>query len=179
MLHAIVGAMFLGAVSTLGDFIWAAFQVRHRTAYGLLHGAVICLCIGIVVGWRRRRLTAGAVTGPAIGVAAAGLFYVLAPFIRSGAMYLAWMFFWCCFALLQEQLSVSRDYRFMAVRGLAAALASGAAFYALGIWREDPGTQNYLVNFIYWSFTFLPGFFALFVGRGAAENDLAPIAAKD
>ena len=177
MIHALVGAMFLGAVSTLGDFIWAFFHVRHRTAYGILHGAAICLCIGLVIGWRSGRLSAGAVSGPAVGVAAAGLFYVLAPFLRYGAMYLAWMFFWCCFALLQEQLSISRDYRFMAIRGLAAALASGAAFYALGIWREDPGPQNYVIEFISWSCAFLPGFVALFAGRSVAVTDTAPIGA--
>ncbi len=177
MLHAFVAAMFLGAVSTLGDFVWAFFHVRHRTLYGILHGAVICLCIGMVIGWRGRRLPAGAVAGPAIGIAAAGLFYVLAPFIRYGAMYFAWMFFWCCFALLQEQLSVSRDYRFMAIRGLAAALASGAAFYALGIWRSDPDAPNYLVTFIRWSCAFLPGFVALFVGHSTSESELSPIRA--
>jgi hypothetical protein len=171
MLHALVAAMFLGAVSTLGDLVWAFFSVRHRTVYGILHGAVICLCIGLVIGWRGRRLTAGAVAGPAIGIAAAGLFYVLAPWLRYRAMYPAWMFFWCCFALLQEQLSVSRDYRFMAVRGLAAALASGAAFYALGIWRTETGPPNYLLTFVRWSVAFLPGFVALFVGRSTSERN--------
>ena len=165
MIHALVGALVLGAVSTLGDFVWAYFHVRHRTLYGIVHGAAICLCIGLVVGWRGRRLRAGAVAVPLIGVAAAGLFYVLAPFMRYNAMYVAWMFFWCCFALLQEQLSVSRDYRFMALRGLAAAFASGAAFYALGIWRSESGANNYLLTFIRWSSAFLPGFVALFARR--------------
>ena len=165
MLHALVAAMLLGAVSTFGDFVWAFFHVRHRTLYGIVHGAVFCLCIGLVIGWRGRKLTAGAVSGPAIGVAAAGLFYVLAPFMRYHAMYPAWMFFWCCFALLQEQLSISRDYRFMAIRGLAAALASGAAFYVLGIWRSESGPPDYLLTFVRWSCAFLPGFVALFIGR--------------
>ena len=172
MLHAFVGAMFLGAVSTLGDFIWAAFHIRHRTGYGIVHGAIICLCVGAVIGWRARRLVAGIVAGPLIGVAAAGLFYVLAPFIRYSAMYPAWMFFWCCFALLQEQLTISRDYRFAAIRGLASAVASAAAFYVLGIWTE-PSVEppNYLRIFINWSFAFLPGFVALFIGTTAPGNE--------
>jgi len=171
MTHAVVGALFLAAVSTLGDFIWAAFQLRHRPVYGLVHGAVICLCIGAVVGWRARRLVAGTLAGPAVGVVAAGLFYALAPFLRYAAMYPAWMFFWCSFALLQEQLTVSPHYRFAAIRGVAAALVSGFAFYALGIWTEPQLTAapNYLRNFIYWSFAFLPGFVALFVGGTAPK----------
>ena len=172
MLDAFVGAVFLGAVSTLGDFIWAAFHIRHRTGYGIVHGAIICLCVGAVIGWRARRLVAGIVAGPLIGVAAAGLFYVLAPFIRYSAMYPAWMFFWCCFALLQEQLKISRDYRFAAIRGLASAVASAAAFYALRIWNE-PSVEppNYLRIFINWSFAFLPGFVALFIGTAGPGNE--------
>jgi hypothetical protein len=176
MMHAFVGAIFLGAVSTLGDYIWAAFQLRHRTGYGLMHGAVICLCVGAVIGWRARRLAAGVIAGPAIGVAAAGLFYILAPFLGYSAMYPAWMFFWCCFALLQEQLDVSRDYRFAMLRGLASALSSAAAFYALGIWTgQSADPPNYLRIFINWSFAFLPGFVALFVGRSVAANELTPV----
>ena len=41
------------------------------------------------------------------------------------------------------------------------------------------GTRNYLINFIYWSFAFLPGFVALFVGRGTPETEPAPIAATE
>jgi hypothetical protein len=82
-------------------------------------------------------------------------------------MFPAWMFFWVCFALLQEQLEPSRDYRFAAIRGLAAALLSGLAFYAIsGIWtRPSPEGPDYVRNFISWTFAFLPGFAALFVGK--------------
>ena len=167
MLHALLGALLLAAVSTLGDFVWAALQLRHRVAYGLVHGAAVCLCVGLVIGWRAHRPVAGALIGPVVGVAAAACFYLLAPALRYSAMYPAWMFFWGCFAVLQEQLAAARDYRSAAARGLAAAVASGLAFYAIsGIWTQrSPDGPDYLRNFLSWTFAFLPGFLALFAGR--------------
>jgi hypothetical protein len=164
MLHTAIAALVLGA------FVWEALQLRHRTAYGLAHGAAVCLAVGMMVGWRARRPGVGAAVGPLIGVAAAGLFYMLAPMLRYNAMFPAWMFFWLCFALLQEQLEWSRDYRFAAIRGLAAALLSGLAFYAIsGIWTQpSPEGPDYVRNFISWTFAFLPGFAALFVGKRQA-----------
>lgn len=169
MTYALIGALVLGAVSTLGDFVWEALRLQHRMGYGLVHGAAICLCVGAVIGWRARQPLAGAIAGPLIGVAAAGLFYILAPAMRLGAMFPAWMFFWSCFALLQEQLEPERDYRVAAVRGLLAAIFSGFVFYAIsGIWTDPPpGGPNYVRNFVSWSFAFLPGFVALFVGKVA------------
>ena len=167
MMHTVVGAVLLGAVSTLGDYAWAALRLQHRATYGLVHGAVVCLCVGAVIGWRARRLAPAAAAGPVIGVAAAGLFYLLAPMLRYSAMFPAWMFFWLCFAFLQVQLERSRDYGSAAVRGLAAAVESGLAFYAIsGIWTSPPpGGPDYPRNFLYWSIAFLPGFAALFLGK--------------
>jgi hypothetical protein len=167
MLQAIVGALILAVVTTLGDFVWEALHVRHRVAYGVAHGAAICLAVGAIVGWRAHRPMIGAVAGIAIGVAAAGLFYALAPALRYGAMFPAWMFFWICFAIVQVQLDRSRDYRSAVVRGLMAAVLSGLAFYAIsGIWtRPSPGGPNYMRHFLSWAFAFLPGFLALFAAR--------------
>ena len=165
MVDAIIASLVLGAISTLGDFVWAALHLRHRTGYGLAHGAVICLSIGAFIGWRVRRLAAGVIAGPIVGVCAAALFYVLAPWLRYSAMFPAWMFFWICFALLQARLGQQPSSTAI-VRGLVAAILSGAAFYAIsGIWtRPSPGGPNYGWNFLAWSFAFLPGFVALFVG---------------
>ncbi len=171
MIEAMVGAVILGAVSTLGDFVWAALSLRHRMTYGLAHGAVVCLAVGAVVGWRARRPALGAAVGIAIGVAAAGLFYILAPSLRYGAMFPAWMFFWICFALLQARLDRSHAYGRAAVRGLIAAILSGLAFYAIsGIWtRPSPDGPNYVRNLLSWTFAFFPGFAALFAkGRHPA-----------
>ena len=56
MLHAVVSAIALGVISTLGDYIWAVMHLRHRMTSGLVHGAVICLCIGAAIGIREGRL---------------------------------------------------------------------------------------------------------------------------
>ena len=164
MLHAIAGALILAAVSTLGDFLWEALSLRHRVAYGLAHGGAVCLSVGAIVGWRTHRVAIGALAGVAIGVAAAGLFYVLAPALHYSAMFPAWMFFWNCFAILQVQLDGSRDYRSAMVRGLIAAILSGFAFYAIsGIWTHpSPGGPNYVRNFFSWAVAFFPVFAALF-----------------
>jgi hypothetical protein len=167
MLHAILSAVILGAANTVGDMLWAGFSLRHRVAYGLLHGAAICLLIGATIGWRARRLRAGALAGPFVGVLAAGVFYLLAPTLRYSAMFPAWMFFWICFALLQKQLYRESGWSASVVRGLVAAVVSGLAFYAIsGIWTRPPrGGPNYLYNFGAWTVAFFPGFASLFVGK--------------
>jgi hypothetical protein len=178
MIYAVVAAVVLGAVSTFGDYVWAALRLRHEMTYGLIHGAVICFCIGAVIGIRDRRLLPALIAGPVIGLIAAGAFYALAPWLRYSAMFPAWMLFWICFALLQEWLgsgrrsaapaaAVSSSFGAAVARGLAAAVLSGLAFYAIsGIWtRPSPGGPNYLRHFLSWSFAFLPGFVALFAGQ--------------
>jgi hypothetical protein len=170
MLHALVASLALAAVMTFGDFFWAALNLRHRVLYGVVHGAVMCLFIGVAIGIRTRRPAAGALAGPLIGVIAAGAFYVLAPWLRLTAMFPAWMVFWICFALLQAKLAREGSLRSAIVQGLVAATLSGIAFYLIsGIWtRHDPAGPNYVWNFIAWSFAFFPGFAVLFwkkIGR--------------
>ena len=167
IIHALLAALLLGAVSTFGDFIWHNWQVRHRMVYGLVHGAVICLCIGGVVGARAGRLASGLVAGPVIGIIAAGTFYALAPMLRYSAMFPAWMLFWICFGLLQARLEGDRRLGPALVHGVAAAVLSGIAFYMVsGMWtRPSRGGPEYPRFFLNWSFAFLPGFVALFLGR--------------
>jgi uncharacterized membrane protein len=167
MLHAIVASLALSGVMTFGDFFWAALNLRHRVLYGIVHGAVTCLFIGVAIGIRTRRPAAGALAGPLIGVIAAGTFYVLAPWLRLTAMFPAWMVFWICFALLQAKLAREGSLRAATVQGLLAAALSGVAFYLIsGIWtRHDPGGPNYAWNFVAWSFAFFPGFAVLFWKR--------------
>jgi hypothetical protein len=81
-------------------------------------------------------------------------------------MFPAWMFFWICFALLQAYLDRAPAGAAL-IRGLAAAVLSGLAFYAIsGIWtRPSPGGPDYPRHFFSWAFAFFPGFAALFAGR--------------
>lgn len=164
-------ALALAAVMTLGDYLWAALRLPHRMAYGLVHGAVMCLCLGLAIGLRAGKPAQGALVGPVIGLVAAGWFYLLAPWLRFGAMLPAWMLFWILFALLQQRLGRGDTLARGVLRGLVAAVVSGAVFYAIsGIWTGgSTRNPNYLLNLAAWTVAFLPGFVALFLGRGKAS----------
>lgn len=164
VLPALGASLFLGAVMTIGDFVWEYFGVRHSVVSGMVHGAAMCLCIGGILGMRAGRPGTGLAAGPLVGVLAAGAFYAMAPTLGWGAMLPAWMLFWICFALLQHWFRRETLQKALG-RGVAAAVLSGLAFYAIsGIWtRPAPGGPNYAVHFVYWSFAFLPGFLALFL----------------
>jgi hypothetical protein len=164
MAYALAAAVLLAAVMTFGDLLWAVMHIRHTVTAGLLHGAAMCLFLGAVIGFRAGRLAVGTIGGPVIGVLAAGLFYLLAPSLRMMAMFPAWMFFWICFAIMQSWLQKDRGVVAGLIGGIAAAVLSGLAFYAIsGIWtRHDPGGPSYAWNLAAWTFAFFPGFAALF-----------------
>lgn len=173
MLHAVGAALLLGVVMTAGDFVWAFFDVRHSVWAGVIHGALMCLCLGTVIGIRAQRPAPGILAGPLVGVLAAGAFYVLAPMLGYGAMLPAWMLFWICFALLQHALTGGTLAPAL-LRGVGAAVLSGLAFYAIsGIWtRPSPDGPDYVRHFLSWSFAFLPGFLALFVRHDPRPHTL-------
>jgi hypothetical protein len=164
LIAAFAASLLLAVVMTLGDFVWAFFSVPHLVVYGVLHGAVMCLAIGAVIGGRAQRLAAGALAGPIVGVLAAGAFYALAPALHWTAMLPAWMLFWILFAGLQQRLAREESMMRALLRGTAAAVVSGGAFYSIsGIWTShSPGGPNYIVNFASWCVAFLPGFVCLF-----------------
>ena len=172
--ETVLAALLLAAVSTFADFVWAATNLPHRVVYGLLHGAILCFCIGAVIGVRQRRVIGGALIGPIVGLVAAATFYALAPALRWTAMLPAWMLFWICFAFLQGWLARRPHVMGSLARGIAAAVLSGIAFYAIsGIWtRPSPGGPDYIRHFVSWTIAFLPGFAALFlkVGDQPAER---------
>jgi hypothetical protein len=168
MVFAIVAAVCLGAVMTVGDWLWAAMAIRHRVGYGLIHGALMCLCLGLAVGVRAGRPAPAAIAGPLIGVLAAASFYALAPVLRWNAMFIAWMLLWILFGVLQRWLSKRESMRTAVTRGIAAAILSGAVFYAIsGIWTSDSHSDpNLPWHFAAWTVAFLPGFAALFYATG-------------
>ena len=167
MLFALIASVALGGVMTLGDFLWAALHIRHRVAYGLVHGALMCLFLGLAIGIRARRPAPAAIAGPIVGVIAALVFYALAPTLRWGALFPAWMLLWILFALLQYWLRRTETLPLALGRGIIAALSSGVAFYLVsGIWTADSHEHpNLLRHFASWSFAFAPGFLALFLNR--------------
>jgi hypothetical protein len=170
-IQAVVGSLLIAAVSTFGDFVWARFITSHRMTFGLLHGALLCLAIGLVLGALRGQAARGALAGPLIGLAAAGGYYLLATVMGYAAMFLMWMALWAGFALLIARgLGEPRVGAGEALlRGALAAIGSGLAFYAIsGIWtRPAPGGPNYAYHLVCWTVAFLPGLLALLAPRPA------------
>lgn len=154
MRHAIIGALLIAAVSTLGDFVWAGLNLRHRVVYGLAHGAILFLCMGAYFGSLQKNTFMGALYGAAIGLAAAGSFYVLAPVAGYSVMFFVWAFVWIALAVLA---------RAPLLRGVLAMVGSGLGFYLISdIWRPfNPEGWDYAVHFLSWTIAFLPGLLAL------------------
>ncbi|HSB62074.1 MAG TPA: hypothetical protein VLI67_10165 [Vicinamibacteria bacterium] len=165
----VLGALLLAALSTLGDFVWARFVPAHHAAYGLLHGTLLCVAIGLYLGALRGRPARGALAGAVIGLSAAAGYYALAGPLGHLAMFPLWMALWAAFALLDARGLRSRPARPAGAlaRGALAAVGSGAAFYAIsGIWTDPrPGGPDYARHFLSWTVAFLPGFLALLAGR--------------
>ena len=171
LLYAVAASLALAVVMTLGDFAWAALHIHHRTAYGIVHGAAMCLCIGIAIGVRVKRPVPAVIAGPLIGVAAAGTYYLLASPLKWVAMFPAWMLLWILFALLQKLLTTRERIGVALKRGILAALLSGFAFYLISdIWIHEARHPGMLVHFGAWAFAFLPGFAALFAQLPMAKG---------
>lgn len=172
---AAAGALIIAALNTFGDFAWARWITSHRAAFGLLHGTLLCLAIGLYLGALRRRAVRGALAGAAIGLGAAAGYYALAALMGYAAMFVLWMALWAAFGLLHGRaLGEPRSSLGEALaRGALTAVGSGLGFYAIsGIWtRHAPGPPNYAYHFCCWTVAFLPGFLALLAGprRQAAE----------
>jgi hypothetical protein len=169
---SLLGALLLAALSTLGDYVWARFVPAHRAVFGLAHGTLLLLVLGLYLGLLRRRPVFGALGGAAVGLLAAASFYALARALGSGAMFVSWMALWLGFACLDARLRGRVPAREVLVRGLLAALGSGMAFYAIsGIWTNPaPGGPRYAFHFLCWTVAFLPGFAALLVSSAETSD---------
>jgi len=168
---ALLGSLCLAALSTLFDFVWARHLPEHRTAFGLIHGALLFLVLGGFLGVVRGRLWRGALGGAGVGLAAAAGFYAAAPLLGRAAMFVSWMALWVGLAFL-DAWALARaplSARSALARGALAAATSGLAFYAIsGIWtRPSPGGPDYPVHFACWTIAFLPGFLALLLSPKA------------
>ena len=164
----VAGALATAAVSTFGDFVWAAWIPRHRPVFGLTHGTLLFLAIGLYLGVLARRPAGGAIGGALIGFCAAAAFYVLAPVTGAWVMFAVWIGAWEMLTLLHIRLqSMPTTTKALLVRGGIASLACGAAFYAVsGIWFPfNPMGWDYLWHFGAWTLAYLPGFAVLFIAN--------------
>lgn len=168
---AVLAALAIAALSTLGDFVWAGLGLRHRIPYGLTHGTLLFAGVGLTLGVLTRRVGAGAVLGALLGFLAAGSFYVLFP-VLGYAMFASWFLVWIALGFIYDRLGPRAGIRSAMVRGLLAAVVSGVAFYFVsGIWFPfDPQGLDYLVHFGAWTLAYLPGFAALLVANYPAPS---------
>ena len=174
--QALLGAAALGALSTVGDWIWARWLPHGAgPTAGLAHGVLLFLFLGLMLGLfagNSRAVLRGLVWAPLIGLVSAAAFYLFYRWTYAAAMFLAWMLAWLLFGLLWNKMKASAEPVGRALmRGALAAILSGAAFYAIsGIWTHpDPGGPNYLKHFLYWTFAFYPGFLSLLQAIGSLD----------
>jgi len=173
LLPTLTASILLAVVSTAGDFIWATWIPQHRPIYGLTHGTLLFLAVGLVLGAITGRPAAGGVIGAAIGLLAAGSFYVLAPLAGYPVMFACWFAIWIALAFAYAWLSKSSTgARAVVLRGLAAAMASGLAFYLVsGIWRPfNPVGWDYAWHVAAWTFAYAPGFGALLMSARSSTR---------
>lgn len=156
-------ALWSAAAMTFGDWLWAALSLQHRAPYGLAHGTLLCLWMGLYLGAIGQRVAMGMIGGAAIGLLAAGSFYAIAPLVGYSAMFASWMLLWFGLVALAERAITGRIHAASwAARGVVAAIGSVVAFYAVsGIWMSPPRPPNYVWNFAAWTIAFLPGSIAM------------------
>jgi hypothetical protein len=165
---AVAGALAIAAISTVGDFIWATWIPRHRAPYGLTHGTLLFLFVGLFLGTLAGKRAGGAIAGALIGFLAAGSFYVLAPLAGYSIMFGVWFGLWIALGVFNARLNPAYSgTRAAVVRGLIAAVLSGVAFYLIsGIWMPfRPAGWDYLAHFGGWTLAYFAGFAALLVEK--------------
>jgi hypothetical protein len=166
IVFAVAGSLFLGAVATAGDYIWASQSLPHKMLYGLVHGAAFCGAMGLVVGIGQGRAIAGFVGGLVAGVLAAASFYALAPALGRSAVLAAWCVLWLLLACLEGPWLRKAKVPAALLRGGLAAAASGAAFFYVTarVWTNwHHGSIDLVDHFWRWTVGFLPGFVVLLV----------------
>lgn len=177
MLNLLIGIVIVAGVSTLGDYIWYGIGVRDRMMAGIIHGALLLMSVGGVLGWPVRRTIAGLQVGVGAGVLGALAYYALAPGMGYPAMFAAWAIVWLLLAVGEGRIlqRTRRPWLSVLVRGVTAAVLSGLAFYAISgtVWGRPPvGGRNYLHHFAAWIVAWAPGIIA--IGQSFIRKKLSP-----
>jgi hypothetical protein len=171
MLALVTGILCVAGVATAGDYIWYEFGVRHRILIGVLHGAVLLMAVGGVVGLSARRIAAGLPIGAAAGIGGALAYYAIDTAARGiVAMVAAWVICWLILAVGEGRLlqRPPRAWTEVVTRGVLASILAGLSFYAVVdlLWGRPPeGGRNYLVQFAAWTVAWAPGILALTMGK--------------
>ncbi len=167
MLEALAAALLLGGINTIADYVALELKLQSRPIYVFARIALICYCVGGIVGARARQLMMGMVGGLMIGALVSAAYYLLAPSVGWTAVAAAWVCFWLGFSLLEALLHGGTSVGSGLLQGAAAAALSAGFFYGISnIWTEpasrDPNLWRVLVT---WSAAFFPGFVILFWRR--------------
>ena len=171
VMRLLVGILVVGAVSTLGDFLWYALGVEDRVVTGVVHGVVLLTAVGGVLGSAAGRLAAGLPLGMLAGVAGALSYYALAPVAGEAAVLAAWTVLWIVLAVLDGRVlrRGARSMREILVRGALAAIGSGLSFYLVvgTLWGRLPSSGvDWAIQLVAWIFAWAPGLLALTLAPG-------------
>jgi phage shock protein E len=187
-MNVVTGIALIAAVSTLGDFVWYAFGVRHTVWAAVTHGAVLLTAVGAVLGNARGHLLKGLPIGALAGIGGALWYYVLVltvdPRPYGVAILGAWLFMWLLLALLDGrwlQTPIRSSWREIAVRGILAACAGGTSFALVWqrLWGRAPDErQGYALQFIVWAFAWAPGLLVLVWSGGAGSIEPVELARR-
>jgi len=167
MLEALAAALLLGGINTIADYIALELKLQSKPIYVFARIALICYCVGGIVGARARQLMMGMVGGLTIGALVSAAYYLLAPSVGWTALAVAWVLFWLGFSLLEAVLHGGTRVVYGLIQGAAAAALSAGFFYAISNVliepaSRDPSLWRVLVT---WSAAFFPGFVVLFWRR--------------
>jgi len=170
-----LGILGVALVATLADFIWYTLNVRHNMVTGIIHGAVLLTAVGAVLGLHAGRVVKGLPIGALAGIGGALMYYLLVALVDRRtyglAIPLAWVALWLIVAVLDGRwlrAPERRPWRGIAIRGVLAAVLSGAAFFLVmnTLWGRPPASgRNYVVQFCAWLVAWAPGLLALTVER--------------
>ncbi len=177
IVQSLAGAVGLGALSAFGDWVWARYIPDGAIVPAIVHGSIVFLALaGVLAGCAGTRRAARVLLPvlPAAGMLLAAVFYSLARLLGYlAALVLSWIAMWLITAGLQRLARGGVESAGATVlRGAAAALASGLAFWAIsGMWTSpSPDGPNVLWHFACWTFAFLPGFLAMLLGQPDADS---------
>jgi hypothetical protein len=174
MARIAAGIVLIAATATAADWIWYTFGVQHTAWAGVIHGAVLLTVVGGVLGAAAGRLLRGLPIGALAGVGGALAYYAFVLLIDSrpygAAIPAAWVVTWLILAVCEGRwmrVAAPRSLLEIALRGTAAAVLSGVAFYFVlnTLWGAPPeGGRSYLLQFLAWAFAWGPGMLALTAG---------------
>ena len=144
----VASARALGVLSAVGDWIWYRYLTDGDPVAGIAHGALFVVALAAALGgsagsWTATRRLLLAL--PIVGVTIAAAFYPLVVVVGYlGALLVTWVLMWLTLALAQRWARAEGEpARRAVIRGAAAAIGSGLAFYGVSdLWTApQPGAR--------------------------------------